>query len=61
MENQVTLTDDELSVIMAALDLSIKSAEMYVQVNGEDSLDLATKQASIEMREVRDRLKKEYF
>jgi hypothetical protein len=61
MNNKLILTDDELSAIMTALDMSIMSYERYKKVNGGANLDFETRKAIKEMKELRDKLNKEYF
>jgi hypothetical protein len=61
MNNQVNLSDDELSVIQTSLQLSLTSFEKYVITNGEHSLDYQTKEVYKDMQSLFDRLNKEYF
>lgn len=61
MNIKLDLTDDELSLIQTSLQLTMKSHERYTQVKGEKGLDFQTKQAFKEMKELYERLNKEYF
>ncbi len=61
MNNQVNLTDDELTLIATALQLAVMSHERYMQLNGEESLDHQSKEAYRKMKTLLDRLNKEYF
>ncbi|MEH6941519.1 hypothetical protein [Bacillus sp. JJ722] len=58
MDNKVDLTDDELSVIQASLQVSILAGENYLETNG---LDYATKGTLEQMKALYVRLDKEYF
>lgn len=60
MHNKVKLNDDELSVILTALKMSILSCDKHILMHGESSLDFATKQAHEKMKALEQRLTKEY-
>lgn len=61
MNNSTYLTDDELSVIMVALQMALTSYDKYVAENGKDSLDIATLNGIKEMTDLYNRLNKEFF
>lgn len=61
LHNNVKLNDDELSVILTALKMSILGCDKHILLHGESSLDFATKQAHKEMKTLEQRLTKEYF
>lgn len=61
MNNQVNLTDDELSLIQTALHLAVVSYDKYIQANGELGLDGETQEAIERMNKLHYRLNKEYF
>ncbi|MFS0878257.1 hypothetical protein [Solibacillus isronensis] len=61
MHNNVNLNDDELSVILTALKMTILGCDKHILMHGESSLDFATKQAHEEMKALEQRLNKEYF
>lgn len=61
MKNEVNLTDDELSVIQAALQITIASHERYITINGMKGLTLQDLETIKEMQILYDRLRKEYF
>lgn len=61
MNNNVNLTDDELSVIMTSLQMSIMSYEKYKEQNGGSNLDFNTRQAVQEMKKLYEKLNKDYF
>jgi uncharacterized protein with ACT and thioredoxin-like domain len=61
LTNNVALTDNELSVILASLDMAIMSYERYQQQNGNVGLDYQTQKGIEEMKTLRKRLEKEYF
>jgi hypothetical protein len=61
MNNKVDLTDDELSVIQTSLEVSIRSFEKYIEINGESSLDFQTREAFQSMKKLHAKLNKEYF
>jgi uncharacterized protein involved in exopolysaccharide biosynthesis len=61
MNNQVNLTDDELSLIQTALQLAEMSYDKYIQNNGETGLDDETQEAIKGMKDLHYRLNKEYF
>lgn len=61
MENTIILTDDELSVIQASLQLTLKSHEKFIQQNGEDKLDYQTRETIKEMKHLFERFDREFF
>ena len=61
MNNNLNLTDDELSLIATSLQMTIMGHEKYVSVNGEAGLDYETKQGIEEMKILFERLNREYF
>jgi len=58
MNNQVNLTDNELSAIQTALQVMLLSIKTYEKDN---ALDILTKETKEEMQKLYDRLNKEYF
>jgi hypothetical protein len=54
--NNLTLTDNELSVIITSLQMSLMSYERFIAENGENRLDIATKNTINEMKELFNRL-----
>jgi hypothetical protein len=61
MENNVILTDNDLSIIQTALTMTILSATTYKKINGEGSLDAVTESAMQEMQKLSDRLMEDHF
>lgn len=61
MNNKVDLTDDELSVIMTSLMMTIAAHNKYVEENGSSGLDVATGEVIESMKELYNRFRKEYF
>lgn len=61
MSNDIALTDDELSLIVTSLLLTIESHKKYISIHGEYSLDFTTKEAVKGIVVLHDRLIKEYF
>lgn len=61
MKNEVTLTDDELSVLMASLELTIMSYEKYIAQHGEITMDFLNRKAYREAKNLHVRLKRIYF
>lgn len=61
MDNNVTLTDDELSLITTSLQMTIAGTEKYLSINGENSLDHVTMEAYREMKKLYERMVGEYF
>lgn len=59
MNNNVSLTDDELSVIVTSLELTLKSYEGYIEKGNQ--VDVATAQVVKDARQLFDRLNKDYF
>jgi hypothetical protein len=58
MNNQVNLTDDELSVIVTSLQMTLMSVEQYEK---ENVLDFQTQEVKKEMKSLHERLREEYF
>ena len=61
MKNNVELTDDELSVIMTALTMTVSSFELHIEKNGTSKLNLMDLQAYSQTKELKDKLQNEYF
>ena len=61
MNNKVNLTDDELSLIQASLQITIASQERYITINGMKGLSLQDLETVKEMKVLHERLNKEYF
>ncbi|MDR6779447.1 hypothetical protein J2W98_003727 [Paenibacillus peoriae] len=61
MENKASLTDDELCIVMLSLTLTIQTHEKYKMNHGKDGLDIETKKALADCRQLFDRLNKEHF
>lgn len=61
MENNVVLTDDDIAVLQAALDLSIRSTERYIELNGISSLDMLSREAFEKMKEMYTRFQTDFF
>ena len=61
LDNKVNLTDDELSLITTSLQMTLLGHERYLQVNGEESIDFQTKETIKGMKELFERLDKEYY
>nr|WP_145401602.1 hypothetical protein [Paenibacillus xylanexedens] len=61
METNIPITEDELLIVMLSLTLTIQSHEKYKLNYGIDGLDLETKQALADCKQLYDRLNKEYF
>ena len=61
MNNEVKLTDDELSLIQASLQITIASQERYITINGMKGLSLQDLETVKEMKVLHERLNKEYF
>lgn len=61
MNNKVNLTDDELSLIMTSLMMTISAHNKYVEQNGSSGLDLATGEAIEGIKELYNRFNKGYF
>lgn len=59
MNNNVSLTDDELSVIVTSLELTLKSYDGYIAKGNQ--VDATTLQTVEDARRLFDRLNKEYF
>lgn len=59
--NNVELTDDELSVIVTALQYTITGFNKYVDKKGKDSLDSATLQAVEEMKALHKKIESKYY
>lgn len=60
MENQVTLTDDELCLILMSLQMTISTYEKFVQTKGEQGLDMHTKNLFSGMKKLSERLNDQY-
>lgn len=45
MDNQLKLTDDEFSLILTSLHMTILNHKKYVEIKGEKGLDFQTKEA----------------
>lgn len=61
MNNNLNLTDDELTLIVSSLQITIMGHEKYIQTNGDEKLDFKTIEAIKEMKKLYERLNKEYF
>lgn len=61
MNNNVTLTDDELSLIAVSLQMTITGTEKYLSINGENSLDYASMEGYKDMQKLYKRIMEEYF
>lgn len=59
--NNLNLTDDELSAIQTALLMTIQGYEKHVKLHGEQSLDIDTIQGIRDMKKLFDRFNDEYF
>lgn len=59
--NNLTLTDDELSVVMTSLQLTIMGYEKYVDENGKASVDIQTRDAYEDTKKLYTKLKNEFF
>lgn len=60
-QNNVQLTDDELSVIMSSLWLTINSIQRQIDVNGDGSLDVLTMEVFNEATQLHNRIEKEFY
>lgn len=61
MNNKVDLNDDELSLVMTALTLTLFSYTKWINKNGEDNLPLSEKTVRDDMQKLYDRLNEEYY
>lgn len=59
MSKQISLTDDELSIIQTSLQMSIMSYDAHIQMNGEKGLDSETLEVIKGMKELLNRISKE--
>lgn len=57
----VSFTDEEFAAVMASLELSVKSANKYLEDNGQDSLDEDDKETFKKIEDLFDRLIEEHF
>ena len=61
MDNKVNLNDDELSLVVASLQITIASQERYISIHGMKGLSLQDLETIKEMKVLHERLKREYF
>ncbi|PAV30345.1 hypothetical protein CIL05_07695 [Virgibacillus profundi] len=61
MNNNVILTDDELSLIMTSLVFISVSYDKYFEKNGVEGLDNETIDAYSDFKRLHEKLHKEYF
>lgn len=61
MNNKVELSDDELSLVVTSLLMTISGYEKYIQENRESNLDIQTKEVIKDTKILYERLNKEYF
>ena len=61
LTNDLTLTDDELSLVLTGLIVTLQGYEKHIELHGLDSLDTTTKKVINDMKILHDKLNKEYF
>lgn len=61
MENNLILTDDELSLIATSLMITISSYDKQVELHGTSSLTPAASEALVELKVLQAKLHEDFF
>ncbi|WP_340032575.1 hypothetical protein NSQ20_11975 [Paenibacillus sp. FSL K6-1122] len=61
MESNITITEDELLLVMVSLTLTIQTHEKYKMNRGVEGLDFETKKALSDCKQLYEKLSKQYF
>ena len=59
--NNVELTDDELSLILTSLQITIANSKKYIERNGKEHLDNITLEALEEMKILFGKIESKYY